>query len=219
VRYFKYLPIRLSRFAFGIFNFKYFPVHNEIASKNPFIWFGDMIFLLLDILGIAEINEFFKSIFLSKQRLLNKKELELATETLLHNIDYKEVRINPGMNKYYRKLCIAFVSFNTVNYSGSLSKATFIHEMVHILQYQKFGSLYLFRAILAQAKSNTYDYGGVENLNKMMIKGASIYDFNFEQQAEIIEDYYKIMSGQIDTTPLVKSIFYYFYSQLIISKT
>ena len=40
-----------------------------------------------------------------------------------------------------------------------------------------------------------YDYGGVTNLYKGMLNGKKITDFNFEQQAEIMEDYYVLLSS------------------------
>ncbi len=213
-RYFHYLPNRILRFLTGVVNLKFLPTSNKIASNNPLVFLGDILFLTFDIFGIAEIHEFIKSIF-SRTRPLTQKERILAQEIFSDIIDLDQVRINDSMGKFYQKYCIAYVSFNTINYCETLTPETFIHEMTHVYQFQIFGSLYLFRALLAQAKSNTYDYGGIEQLHKVMIDQGHIFEFDFEQQAEIIEDFYKKRQFYQDQNHFVNSIYLYFYHQLL----
>ena len=65
-----------------------------------------------------------------------------------------------------------------------------VHELVHVWQYQKFGSLYIALALQAQFSAERYDYGGLHQLiRKQGIPFA--YAFNFEQQAEVVEDFYR----------------------------
>ena len=40
-----------------------------------------------------------------------------------------------------------------------------------------------------------YDYGGLTVLKKVKEEGGSLSDFNFEQQADIIMDYYRLSIG------------------------
>lgn len=61
-----------------------------------------------------------------------------------------------------------------------------IHEVTHAWQYQHIGWKYLWDAIVAQFRGKPYDYGGEDGLNSH----TSIYEFNPEQQAQIVQDYY-----------------------------
>ena len=70
-----------------------------------------------------------------------------------------------------------------------------VHELVHVWQFQHFGAVYIPRALKAQFTKEGYNYGGVEGLASAFRKGKSIQDFNYEQQAEIISDYYSIREG------------------------
>ena len=67
-----------------------------------------------------------------------------------------------------------------------------LHEITHAWQFQHMGWPYLFKALWAQAKygSDVYNYGGAQGLIDHRAKGLTLFDFNLEQQAHIIEDYY-----------------------------
>ncbi|MET9228058.1 hypothetical protein [Lentzea sp. NPDC003310] len=62
-----------------------------------------------------------------------------------------------------------------------------VHELTHAYQYQHGRSILslLPTAIAGFFKKSLYDYGGAEGL-----RGRSFGDFNTEQQANIIADYY-----------------------------
>jgi hypothetical protein len=61
--------------------------------------------------------------------------------------------------------------------------------MTHIWQYKKHGSCYITEALYAQRWGGGYNYGGEAALLKNSNVGMKA--FNFEQQAEIVEDYYR----------------------------
>ena len=62
--------------------------------------------------------------------------------------------------------------------------------MVHIWQYQLFGAVYIYFAWKAQISKEGYDYGKAQALVAGVKNSKLFYEFNFEQQAEIIQDYF-----------------------------
>ena len=108
------------------------------------------------------------------------------------------MKVNRRLGAWEKKLARAYVSFNLINYNSSLPKSIFIHECVHIWQYQQFGSVYILRALQAQRSKAGYDYGGVEALYSAMISRMSFMDFNFEQQGQIFEDYSSMILNETD---------------------
>jgi len=84
----------------------------------------------------------------------------------------------------------AYVSLHTVNCWKRISDEVLIHELVHVWQYEQFGAAYLAGALRAQRSPQGYNYGGVE-----AIKGRRLADFNFEQQAEIAMDFFRLKKG------------------------
>ena len=76
-----------------------------------------------------------------------------------------------------------------------MQNSILIHEMTHVWQYEKMGSVYIPRALEAQRSIMGYNYGGVEILKDCQEKGKSFLSFNLEQQGVIISDYYRIKDG------------------------
>jgi len=98
----------------------------------------------------------------------------------------------------------AFATFHTINLpsSGAGSRSDLsvvVHELTHVYQYEKVGSLYLGQAIHAQATIG-YEYGGAEGLNSDRAAGKHYRDYNREQQAQIAQDYYNHHISGEDTT-------------------
>jgi len=181
--------LRLVHHFFGwIPGFNY---SNRIRT-TPILWLGDLLFYLVDLLGISLLIQVFYIIIFPVRKLSEEEEF-LAQQFFDTTIDYRYVLINSKMPKRFKNFAHAFVSLNIINYPERISNAIFIHELVHIWQYQQFGTVYIFRAILAQFSNEGYDYGGVEGLYNDMIQGKDFLDFNFEQQGEIFEDYCRIL--------------------------
>lgn len=69
------------------------------------------------------------------------------------------------------------------------SKSTFLHELVHVWQYQTSGMGYLSDSFLAQACAfvTTGDRNTAYVLK--IVEGKSFFDYSAEQQAEIVEAY------------------------------
>src|SRR5690606_11317723 len=81
---------------------------------------------------------------------------------------------------------------HTINFNKKISAAPgnndmawLVHELGHVGQYTYVGLQYIGEAIHAQATGG-YNYGGGAAL-----AGKDLKDFNREQQADILRDYYK----------------------------
>jgi hypothetical protein len=91
----------------------------------------------------------------------------------------------------------AFTLFHTINFgkeSGD-SRAEldiFVHELVHVSQFEKIGSLYIPRSLQAQMNEG-YGYGGWTQLAQDWHDGKHFRDFNREQQGQIVQDYYNLV--------------------------
>ena len=67
-----------------------------------------------------------------------------------------------------------------------------VHELVHVLQYEKMGIVYIPRALSAQSARPSYDYGGLVALENQWNKDNGLAAFNLEQQADIISDCFRL---------------------------
>jgi hypothetical protein len=88
----------------------------------------------------------------------------------------------------------ALTTFHTINMPtagdhGRGNLAIVVHELTHVMQFERTGSWYIGQAIHAQATIG-YDYGGVEGLRTASAEGRHFASFNREQQAQIAQDYY-----------------------------
>ncbi|MBK8054309.1 MAG: hypothetical protein IPK35_13850 [Saprospiraceae bacterium] len=177
-------------------------------------WLFDLIFYILDIAGIAEIQQFVTRLAKWNIRGLNNDELTLARRIFGNAIDYSKIRIDDKAKIGIETVALAYVSFNTINYYQKIKKEILVHELVHIWQYQIYGSVYIGRAFKAQKSKEGYDYGGIENLYKVMLNKGRLMDFNFEQQAEIVEDYYRMIKNPAIAHPMLQSVYRYFVDDI-----
>jgi len=188
---------------------------NPIPSKGIVEWSTDIFYYLMDCAAIPEFYYFFFRIVKWKIRRLTPAEIELGQAVFGNSIRYDSVRIDDDAKLGTQKIAVAYVSFNMINFRKNIKKEIFIHELVHIWQFQQFGSIYLARAIKAQRSKEGYDYGGVANLYQEMLKGGRLLDFNFEQQADIIEDYYNTcVKNKYTPGAMQTQIYKYFVDQL-----
>jgi len=139
-------------------------------------------FHVLDVVGISEIYEIANELVNWNIRDLNSHEVQMIEQIFLYNIPVEFVRVHAN-NRIAKKLHIAYVSFRQINYHARLSNDIFIHEMVHVWQYQTFGAVYIYLAWKAQISEEGYDYGKAQALIAELKKGRLFHEFNFEQQA------------------------------------
>lgn len=190
---------------------------NKFPPNGVWEWVFDLWFYVTDLLALPEVYQSIMRLFKWNLRPLSEDEASLAKYVFGNNIRLDLIRIDDAARFGTRKVASAYVSFNTVNYFKKIKKEIFIHELVHIWQYQHFGSVYIARAIKAQRSKEGYNYGGVSYLYHHMLKGGKLIDFNFEQQADIIEDYYRILDRPEKLSPMQLSIYQYYVSQLEIT--
>ncbi|MBK8667976.1 MAG: hypothetical protein IPN89_00350 [Saprospiraceae bacterium] len=212
--FFAQWPVRLKRMVKHLV----YPFHksscNEFPPSGVLEWLTDSGFYVSDVIGLPEIHQIVVAIFKWNTRPLNEKEKKLSKAVFGDSIDLSLVRIDSDARLGTTKMALAYVSFHTINYRKQIKKEIFIHELMHVWQYQHFGSIYIARAFKAQRSEEGYDYGGVANLYQVMLRGGSLLEFNFEQQADIIEDYYKINTHPDLAGSMQLSIYRYFAKEL-----
>jgi Domain of unknown function (DUF4157) len=127
---------------------------------------------------------------------LGAAELAAGKELLgEHALRWEKVRIaRGGLLRFVFRLNggRAFTLWHTINLpdSGAHSRANrsiVVHELVHVLQFERVGSAYIGQALHAQATTG-YGYGGPEGLRRDRAAGKSYRDYNREQQAQIVQD-------------------------------
>ncbi|MEE9439768.1 MAG: hypothetical protein V3V14_12255, partial [Saprospiraceae bacterium] len=178
-------------------------------------WFSDLTFYMFDLFFIPDIYEILFLWIRKDVRLLTDEEKQIAKHYFKNAIDLSQVRIDVNMSKMVQKRAQAFVTFHTIHYNNEIPKEIFIHELVHIWQYQQMGSVYIYRALKAQKSKEGYDYGGVEGLYNAMLSHKRFIDFNFEQQGEIFEDFCKIQNIEaLFQNQMVMATYQYFIGQV-----
>lgn len=134
-------------------------------------------------------------LFKPNTRLLSEREIALARSIFGEAIDYQKVRMDERSHIGCRQYRFAYVGFYFINSWGKLSDPVLIHELVHVWQYQRLGSVYIPRALWAQCTPEGYNYGGISTLQRAIEQGKSLTDFNYEQQGDIVADYFCLKNG------------------------
>ena len=168
---------------------------NQSHPVTTFWRFFETTFFIADLLFFPEFLMLLNRTFKPNTRRLTQREIALARSVFGETIDYQKVRVDERSHIGCRQYRFAYVGFHFVNSWGELSDPHFIHEMVHIWQYQRLGSVYIPRALWAQRTAEGYDYGGIEALQNAAEQGKTLADFNYEQQGDIVADYFCLKNG------------------------
>lgn len=88
------------------------------------------------------------------------------------------------------------------------SIAIMVHELAHVWQFQE-GTWFsvfaneFFSWLLeqAQCRSCPYDYGDLQGLTDAFAANKDMSFFGFEQQATIVEDYFRLLDGGFTADP------------------
>lgn len=193
IDFFRLIPLRLGRLirhiATGV-------VQVLRLQGNPvfsiFFWWVETIFYLLDLLGISEWVETLNDFIKFNTRPLQDWEMALARSVYGKSLNYRRIRIDESSWLGPRQFHLCYVFAFTVNSWGKMHNSLLIHELAHIWQYQKIGLVYIPRALRAYFSAENYNYGGLQNLEKIQARQGSIWEFNLEQQGDILADYYRI---------------------------
>ena len=165
--------------------------------KGGAAWAGTLLSRILDMIGGPELLEFLEHLLSASSTPLTSDEITAGRNILGPDaVRWNEVRVCEGgwlEPVFKRNDNRPFTTFHTINVpEGQRSDlAMIVHELTHVYQYEKVGSVYIGQALHAQATGG-YDYGGPEGLQAASESGKHYKDFNREQQAQIAEDYYKI---------------------------
>jgi len=182
-------PKRLLRFCFWTL------VINSPRGKHSFYrWCAGVILLITDLTPVSLLYETIMDFIKTRSRTMSAEEISIARSVFGENLPLQLVSMDTSSWPVLKRKATAYVSFHTINFDQSLPPSTLIHELVHIWQYERYGSVYISEAIWAQQWGEGYDYGGLGALEQYT-QGKGLHAFNFEQQADIIEDYFRWKSG------------------------
>jgi hypothetical protein len=169
-------------------------------------WLATLITRLLDLIGLPELLDFLWRTA-SHMSPLTGTEIAIASRVLGPTaLRWGDVRVAQGglLGLALRlRGDRAFASFYTVNLPRDGRHARenldiLIHELVHVYQYERVGSVYGPESLYAQRTSG-YHYGGPEGLRQALADGKHFCAFNREQQAQIVQDYYLQLCHGWDT--------------------
>jgi hypothetical protein len=175
-------------------------------ARRGGLWTIQLVLQVLDLFGAPELFAFlWRSV--THASPLTGDEIVAATSVLGPlALRFQDIRVAQGgvLRLIFRRNGDrAFATFHTVNlpatgYHERSNVAILVHELVHVYQYERAGSRYFAEALLAQHEVG-YDYGGAEALQLACRQGKHLRDFNREQQAQIVQDYYMQRCHREDT--------------------
>jgi hypothetical protein len=177
-------------------------------AKRGGAWILTLVSRVFDVLGGPELVEFITHMVTRATPLTDAEKTAAKSVLGPSAIRYDEVRVAEGgllSIIFHFNEGRAFATFHTINLPstgehGRSNLAIVVHELTHVYQYEKTGSLYLGQAIHAQATIG-YGYGGGAGLIADHAAGKHYREYNREQQAQIAQDYYALrVSGGV-TTP------------------
>ncbi len=195
----RFLPVRVERifrhFIKPFVEIKRSP--SRVLSFNEhFFWIIELIFYIMDIIGVGEIYETVCDVVKFNSRPLTSTERATVSRIFGRSVNLARIRIDEFAFLGPRTHGFAYVSGSTINCWGELPSELFVHEMAHVWQYHKLGSVYIPRALRAQFSEEGYNYGGLPNLLLAIRTGRGLQHFNLEQQGDILADYSRIQQGK-----------------------
>ena len=157
-------------------------------------WLAGMLMLITDLTPLALAYMTILDVVKRKTRPISQEEIQAGKMIFGNQFPWHLISIDPDSIPVKNGWTKAYVQFFTINFYQVIPTPVLLHELTHIWQYQKFGSVYITESLWAQRWGGGYDYGGqvaLEQLNE----GQGLLSFNFEQQADIIEDYFRAKQG------------------------
>jgi len=184
------LQIRAGRLWRHLLNFRTNKAMDQSTTSfvgQPIGYVVDMFFLVLDLFAVGELYESLCDWTKYNTRALNAQERNIVQELFNGSIDVDRIRIDEYALAP-RFMRIAYVGIYTINSFGRMSEDLFVHELIHIWQYENVGSVYIPRALRAQRSAAGYNYGGVDALRA---GPSELFAYNYEQQGDILADYWR----------------------------
>lgn len=182
------------------------------------IWLHLFLVQLFDLVGGPEICQFVMHLGMHTTPLTAAEWAAAQTIFGPKNLRYHDVRVAHGgiLNAIFRyNGGLAFATWYTIHLPGGENRvgergggngrqnlSLLIHELTHIFQYHHVGTRYLGEAIyyLITTRRDCYQYGGFAGLSACWQQGKKFSQFNREQQAQIIQDYFVKFQTRQDVT-------------------
>ncbi len=179
-------------------------------------WIHAFCWYVFDIVGGPELAQLILRT-LTETRSLSNEELGVAKLVLGPNaIRFGDVRIALGglLLPFFRmNRNRAFATWHTINLPASKASdiSLMVHELTHVYQYERVGSLYISQGLWAQFRfgRQAYDYGGADGLLAGRAAGKRFNDYNREQQSQIAQDYIALLQNDCDTeaySPFIREL-------------
>ena len=167
--------------------------------KKGLLWLGHLSLHLLDLIGCGEVLQILWGLVF-KLRKLTPAEIEASR--LVHPngmIPYDLVRVDE--NSLLSKISGgAVATFHILHYpKRGIPLDVVVHELTHVAQYEKMGSVYMPQALHVLVKhgrvggrgsGSAYDYERMGTLTDLCAAGTRFQDLNCESQAQLVQDYY-----------------------------
>jgi hypothetical protein len=191
--YFEMIPVRLRRLIFHFLLPFQFP--EKIGLRTACVWLLELCCYLFDLIGLPEVLQIGHEWVKWNSRPLNDEERRIAREVFGESLHLHRIRIDEHARIGTRRRRLSYVSFYIINTWAPMRPEILVHELVHVLQYQMLGAVYIPRALLAQRTRRGYNYGGSQLLGRVVKRGRHAGMFNLEQQADIVQDFYRLKNG------------------------
>lgn len=165
--------------------------------KSGGTWALTMLSRLFDVMGGPEALEFVTHMATKATPLTTAERAAGAAVLGEGALRWDQVRIAEG-GVLHAVFALnggrAVTTWHTINMPtegghGRSNLDIVVHELTHVMQYERVGTLYMGQAIHAQMTIG-YGYGGAEGLRSARAEGRHYADFNREQQAQIAQDYH-----------------------------
>lgn len=165
--------------------------------KSGGAWALTMLSRLFDVMGGPEALEFVTHMATRATPLTTSERAAGAAVLGENAMRWDQVRIAEG-GVLHLVFALnggrAVTTWHTINMPvdgdhGRSNLDIVVHELTHVLQYERVGTLYMGQAIHAQATVG-YGYGSADGLRTATAEGRHYADFNREQQAQIAQDYH-----------------------------
>lgn len=170
--------------------------------KSGGAWALTMLSRLFDVMGGPEALEFVTHMATRATPLTSSERAAGAAVLGENALRWDQVRIAEG-GVLHAVFALnggrAVTTWHTINMPvdgahGRRNLDIVVHELTHVMQYERVGSLYMGQAIHAQMTVG-YGYGAAVGLRTATAAGQHYADFNREQQAQIAQDYHSQFVG------------------------
>ncbi|MFQ5398138.1 MAG: DUF4157 domain-containing protein [Anaerolineae bacterium] len=173
-------------------------------------WLHQLLAQLFDLAGGPELAQLLMHLITHTTPLSGREIAMIASVLGETALRFSEVRVAEGglLALVFRlNGNLAFATWHTIYLpqSGRHTRRNLpimVHELTHVYQYERVGSRYLGEAVymLMKTKRDCYDYGSAAGLRTAHEAGKHFCDFNREQQAMIVQDYFTLKQHGADVT-------------------